>query len=129
MLATYDDYTAAGFATATADNFEQLKNAAVHMLAKYIGGIKRLNTIAAGDDDYTVTLNEALLYQIDFMATAGITNSVDMQQNNFKSVSIGRLNLQLQSDLTSLAKKDGTAYSALNALGQVGLLYRGGAAL
>lgn len=70
------------------------------------------------------TFKTAICEQIDFMRETGINKSYDLAQNEFTSITVGRLSLNPASNVGS-TMKNGLCTEAYNLLGRYGLLYRG----
>lgn len=66
----------------------------------------------------------AICEQVDFMHATGISKSYDLAQNEFTSITVGRLSLSPAGNVGT-TMKNGLCTEAYNLLGRYGLLYRG----
>lgn len=122
---TFDEYASYGFSTI--DNFESIEANAESQFDAITQSYYVKNSIADDTDtDRVAIFKKALALQCDFVAKTGITSPTDLVDKAVKSISIGRTSITRSQDYTAVVdSSSGICYSALNLLGQTGLLFRG----
>ncbi|MFT8392440.1 MAG: hypothetical protein ABF624_00345 [Liquorilactobacillus ghanensis] len=125
---TFAEYASYGFSTIADDSaFDPIEANAESQFDAVTQSYYVKNSIADDTDtDRVAIFKKSLALQCDFVAKTGITSPTDLVDKDVKSISIGRTSITRSQDYTAVVDSNsGICYSALNLLGQTGLLFRG----
>ena len=121
---TFDEYSS--FSTRVAqDQFIDLEKQAEYAIDDATHDYYQLNSLTDDRNQRRVhDFKWAVAEQIDYYAFVGSTKSYEQENEDFKSVKIGRLELDPNSSIVATTKL-GLCRECYQLLGKHGLLYRG----
>ena len=121
---TYDEYVELGYRL-DEDAFNNLVKSAERIIDLATNDFYKVHDILVDKLKRRVeTFKMAICEQVDFMHATGINKSYDLAQNEFTSITVGRLSLNPAGNVGA-TMKNGLCTEAYNLLGRYGLLYRG----
>lgn len=121
---TFNEYSSFS-TTVTQEQFSALEQQAEYSIDDATHDYYQLNSLADDVNERRVRdFKRAVAEQIDYFAFIGSTKSYEQEGEDFKSISIGRLNLTPNSSVTGTAK-NGLCRECYQLLGKHGLLWRG----
>ena len=121
---TYSEYVEFGYRL-DEDAFNDLVKGAERIIDLATNNFYKVHDILVDKSKRRVeTFKMAICEQVDFMYATGINKSYDLAQNEFTSITVGRLSLSPAGNVGA-TMKNGLCTEAYNLLGRYGLLYRG----
>lgn len=121
---TFNEYSSFG-TTVAQDQFSALEQQAEYAINDATHDYYQLNSLADDRNQRRVRdFKRAVAEQIDYFAFVGSTKSYEQESDDFKSVKIGRLELDPNSSVVATTKH-GLCRECYQLLGKHGLLYRG----
>lgn len=121
---TFSEYSSFS-TTVTQEQFSALEQQAEYAIDDATHDYYQLNSLTDDRNQRRVRdFKRAVAEQIDYFAFIGNTKSYEQESEDFKSVSIGRLNLTPNASMVGMTK-NGLCRECYQLLGKHGLLYRG----
>lgn len=121
---TFDEYSSFS-TTVTQEQFSALEKQAEYAIDDATRDYYQLNSLNDDSNQRRVhDFKRAVAEQIDYLAYVGSNKSYEQESEDFKSISIGRLNLTPNSNASGKAK-NGLCRECYQLLGKHGLLWRG----
>ena len=121
---TFDEYSSFS-TTVTQDQFSALEQQAEYAIDDATNDYYQLNSLSDDLNQRRVhDFKRAVAEQIDYFAFVGSTKSYEQESDDFKTVRIGRLELDPNSSVVATTKH-GLCRESYQLLGKHGLLYRG----
>lgn len=121
---TYKEYSSISTKVAQ-DQFNELEQQAEYAIDDATHDYYQLNSLTNDRNQRRVhDFKRAVAEQIDYFAYVGSTKSYEQEGEDFKSISIGRLNLTPNASVVG-TEKNGLCRECYQLLGKHGLLYRG----
>lgn len=121
---TFNEYSSFN-TTVTQEQFSALEQQAEYAIDDATHDYYQLNSLTDDRNQRRVRdFKRAVAEQIDYFAFIGSTKSYEQESEDFKSISIGRLNLTPNASVVNTAK-NGLCRECYQLLGKHGLLYRG----
>lgn len=121
---TYDEYKELGFELEEAKFNQYLKRAESQIDSVTRNFYRSMSINTDEVKDRVEAFKKAICEQIDFLAYAGSETSYQLAQNDYNSVSIGRLSLSTKNGLADTVIS-GVCMEARDLLGRYGLLFTG----
>ena len=121
---TFDEYSSIS-TTVIPEHFSDLEQQAEYAIDDATHDYYQLNSLTDDRNQRRVhDFKRAVAEQINYYAFVGSTKSYEQESEDFKSVKIGRLELDPNSSVASTTKQ-GLCRECYQLLGKHGLLYRG----
>lgn len=121
---TFNEYSSFS-TTVTQDRFSALEQQAEYAIDDATHDYYQLNSLNDDLNQRRVRdFKRAVAEQIDYFAFVGSTKSYEQESDDFKTVRIGRLELDPNSSVVA-STKNGLCRECYQLLGKHGLLYRG----
>lgn len=121
---TFNEYSSFN-TTVTQEQFSALEQQAEYAIDDATHDYYQLNSLTDDRNQRRVRdFKRAVAEQIDYFAFIGSTKSYEQESEDFKSISIGRLNLTPNASVVNTAK-NGLCRECYQLLGKHGLLWRG----
>lgn len=121
---TFNEYSSFS-TTVTQDQFSALEQQAEYAIDDATNDYYQLNSLSDDLNQRRVRdFKRAVAEQVDYFAFVGSTKSYEQESDDFKTVRIGRLELDPNSSVVA-ATKHGLCRETYQLLGKHGLLYRG----
>nr|DAG70694.1 MAG TPA: Head Tail Connector Protein [Caudoviricetes sp.] len=121
---TFDEYSSIS-TTVIPEHFSDLEQQAEYAIDDATHDYYQLNSLTDDRNQRRVhDFKRAVAEQINYYAFVGSTKSYEQESEDFKSVKIGRLELDPNSSVASTTKQ-GLCRESYQLLGKHGLLYRG----
>lgn len=121
---TFDEYSSFS-TTVTQEQFSALEKQAEYAIDDATHDYYQLNSLTDDRNQRRVRdFKRAVAEQIDYFAFVGSTKSYEQESEDFKTVRVGRLELDPNSSVASTTKQ-GLCRESYQLLGKHGLLYRG----
>ena len=121
---TFDEYSSIS-TTVIPEHFSDLEQQAEYAIDDATHDYYQLNSLTDDRNQRRVhDFKRAVAEQINYYAFVGSTKSYEQESEDFKSVKIGRLELDPNSSVASTTKQ-GLCCECYQLLGKHGLLYRG----
>lgn len=122
---TFNEYSSFSTPLVTQEQFSALEQQAEYAIDDATRDYYQLNSLTDDSNQRRVhDFKRAVAEQIDYYAYVGSNKSYEQESEDFKSISIGRLNLTPNSSVTGTAK-NGLCRECYQLLGKHGLLWRG----
>lgn len=121
---TFDEYSSFS-TTVVQGQFSVLEQQAEYAIDDATHDYYQLNSLTDDRNQRRVRdFKRAVAEQINYFAFIGSTKSYEQESEDFKSISIGRLNLTPNASVTGM-EKNGLCRECYQLLGKQGLLWRG----
>ncbi|MHC5523337.1 head-tail connector protein [Ligilactobacillus saerimneri] len=121
---SYDEYKSLGFNLEEQQFDKYLKRAESQIDSATRAFYRSVDIGTDQVEDRVAAFKTAICEQVDFLAYAGSETSYQLAQNDYNSVSIGRLSLSPKSGLADTVV-GGVCMEARDLLGRYGLLFTG----
>ena len=123
---SYDDYKSLVAEPCNEDQFNKLIGGAESAIDNITRDYFKIHDLTGEPDRVVKDFKRAIAEQVDFYNYAGSAKSYALDDESYKSVSIGRLTLQpLSGKATSDNLVNGVVQESYNLLAKHGLLWRG----